>query len=1300
MVKLSTSIISRLAFGLALGNLFVYALAGLTLQRTHEQYERSARVETRNLARSLGDNVAGILDKINVGLSSVAIEVEQELAQGSINDRKLAPYLEKQKLHILDFEDLWVTDSKGDVWWGTNIPAGPPVNISDREYFQQLKNNGNPQLAISKPVIGRVTKTWSVLVAKRINHPDGSFAGTVLGSLRVVDYFTAMFAPVELGKNGVVSLRGTDMTVYVRYSKEEPAAAKVGSTEMSGESRRALEKNADSGTYMARSALDRIERMFSYQKVAGYPLYIFVGQDTGEIFAPWQREAAMTIGLALLSTIVTLLYTWSSFKRSKTALAAKEAEQQLMAKQQSQLEERVKERTEELSLANERLTAEIVERTRAETELLGEKNLSDAVINSLPGVFYMFDRQGKLLRWNDEFARLAGFTPETAAGHRLLDRVAEDDKEKVRAAVEQAYAEGQSGVNVRIVTTEGIRTFYLKARRLQNGGEQCIVGSGFDITEQERAEEAQRESETRFRTLCDHSPLGIYIIQDGRAIYVNEALGEMFGYDKAELIDGDPLTVIDPLDHARAAENMQLRLAEKDHTPRHEYLGRCRNGEARNVVIYGSTIILGNRPALIGNILDVTERRQAELELRRLNRELHAISHCNQALIRANDEKSLLNEICTIVCQKAGYRMAWVGFAEIDEEKSVRPVAWAGAVEGYLDGAAVSWADTEHGRGPTGTAIRNGQTVYTQDFAIDPRMAPWLGRALQRGYRSSISLPLRDRTNRAFGAFTIYSPEPNAFTTEEIRMLEELTNDMSFGILVLRARTEQQLAEQALRESETKFRAVFENSRDAIGVSLAGKNVYVNPAYLALFGYASADELRDTPLFEQIAPGCREQIRTIALQRAQGGAVPSRYETRGVRTDGTEFDMEVQATTFELNGQLYSLGQLRDITERKQLEQQLRQSQKMEAVGTLAGGVAHDFNNILTVISGFGTMLKMKLPADETLDNYVTQILTASDRAANLTRSLLAFSRKQLMETKEVELNSIVTGLEKILSRLIREDINLMLNLNPAELPIMADPGQIEQVLINLTANARDAISGDGTISIGSGTVELDAGSAKSLGLAEPGQYALITFSDTGMGMTEEIRQRIFEPFFTTKEVDKGTGLGLAICFGIIKQHKGGINCASAPGEGTTFRIYLPLIETQRDEDAAISVAPLVGGSGTILVVEDDEMVRQFVVDLLGEFGYTVIEARDGEEAVTKFAERANEIALCLCDVIMPKKNGWEVLQAIREQHPAARVLFMSGHQPEVYRQQIMTAEGIGFITKPVTPAELLREVREMLAGS
>jgi CheY-like chemotaxis protein len=272
-----------------------------------------------------------------------------------------------------------------------------------------------------------------------------------------------------------------------------------------------------------------------------------------------------------------------------------------------------------------------------------------------------------------------------------------------------------------------------------------------------------------------------------------------------------------------------------------------------------------------------------------------------------------------------------------------------------------------------------------------------------------------------------------------------------------------------------------------------------------------------------------------------------------------------------------------------------------------------------------------------------------------------------------------------------------MLSLNPAELPVIADQGQIEQVLINLTANAKDAILAGGTISIASGTVELDADSARPLGLVEPGHYALISFSDTGMGMTEEIRQRIFEPFFTTKEVDKGTGLGLAICFGIIKQHKGAINCSSEPGQGTTFRIYLPLVEAKQEEDGAKPVAPLVAGSETILVVEDDEMVRQFVVDLLCEFGYTVIEAHDGEEAVAKFIERANEIALCLCDVIMPKKNGWEVLQAIRGLLPSVRFLFMSGHQPEVYRQQIMTEEGVGFVTKPVTPADLLREVRAML---
>ena len=390
----------------------------------------------------------------------------------------------------------------------------------------------------------------------------------------------------------------------------------------------------------------------------------------------------------------------------------------------------------------------------------------------------------------------------------------------------------------------------------------------------------------------------------------------------------------------------------------------------------------------------------------------------------------------------------------------------------------------------------------------------------------------------------------------------------------------------------------------------------------------------------------------------------------------------------------------RDITEHRKLEEQLQQSQKMEAVGTLTGGIAHDFNNILTAIIGYGNILKMKLEQESPLMGYTDQILASAERAANLTQSLLAFSRKQVINPKPVNLNEITASVEKILLRIIGEDIELKTILSGIrDLKVMADAGQIEQVLMNLAANARDAMPEGGTLTIETGTAELDIDFLKIHEYGKPGMYAMITVTDTGHGMDENTRQRIFEPFFTTKEVGKGTGLGLSMVYGIIKQHSGYINCYSEQGKGTTFRIYLPLIKEEAKEAkaAAEGYTALTGGTETILLAEDEEEVRKLMKLVLEEAGYKVIEAVDGKEALEKFRENKDSIDLLLLDVIMPKINGKGVYEEAKKIKPDVKALFSSGYPADFIHKQGILEEGLNFISKPASPHELLKRIREAI---
>lgn len=389
-----------------------------------------------------------------------------------------------------------------------------------------------------------------------------------------------------------------------------------------------------------------------------------------------------------------------------------------------------------------------------------------------------------------------------------------------------------------------------------------------------------------------------------------------------------------------------------------------------------------------------------------------------------------------------------------------------------------------------------------------------------------------------------------------------------------------------------------------------------------------------------------------------------------------------------------------DITERKKLEVQLLQSQKMEVVGQLSGGIAHDLNNILTVIIGFSTLMEMRMSKDDPERAHLTHVLAAAERAAELTKSLLAFSRKQIINPQPVDLNQIIGKIKKFVARIIPEDINFTVTNKNEVLIVNADAGQIEQVLMNLVTNARDAMPVGGQLLIETDAVVLDESFIRTYGFGKLGPYALMTFSDSGEGMDSDICKKVFEPFFTTKEVGKGTGLGLSIVYGIIKQHNGFINVYTEPGSGTTFRIYLPLTQAAVESGLKNTAIVLKGGKETILVADDDFLVRDLLEKTLNMFGYTVIVAIDGSDALSKFSENQISINLVILDVVMPKLNGKEVYDEIRKINPAIKVIFMSGYTRDIIHKRGVLDESVQFIPKPLDPKKLLLKIRNVLDGS
>ncbi len=499
---------------------------------------------------------------------------------------------------------------------------------------------------------------------------------------------------------------------------------------------------------------------------------------------------------------------------------------------------------------------------------------------------------------------------------------------------------------------------------------------------------------------------------------------------------------------------------------------------------------------------------------------------------------------------------------------------------------------------------------------------------------------------------------------------------------------------------EQLFSLIGENAADMIAVvTVHGERLYNSPSYEKVLGY-TPEELEKTSAYEQIHPDDQPAVK-LAAEEAKKSGVGRRVEYRIRHKSGEWRVLESTASAVRnSDGEVEKLIIVnRDITERKHLEQQLLLSQRLEAVGKLSGGVAHDFNNILGVIIGYSEALQQMMPADDPMREAVDEIEKAGRRAAALTQQLLAFSRKQVLEPKILDLNSIVADVEKMLRRLIGEDLELQIVPAPALGRVKADRGQIEQVILNLAVNARDAMPQGGKLKIETMNADLDENDARRLRYVIPGQYVMLQVSDTGTGMSAEVQSHIFEPFYTTKEQGKGTGLGLATVYGVIKQSGGYIWLESEVGKGSKFQVYLPRAEGVEPETARSkpSFEAEAHGPATILVAEDEASLRKLTCNTLKQSGYKVLEAKDGPEAVEIARQYRGDIHLLFTDVVMPGMSGHELAEKLSSERPGIRVLYTSGYTDGAVATHGVLESGVVILRKPFSRAELQQNVGRML---
>lgn len=767
--------------------------------------------------------------------------------------------------------------------------------------------------------------------------------------------------------------------------------------------------------------------------------------------------------------------------------------------------------------------------------------------------------------------------------------------------------------------------------------------------ERRRTEETLRQSEQRYRALAESAQDFIFILnKDGSIQYVNRFGAKEFGYCQGEIIGKNMKEIFPPPVSERQWSNLQ-KVIESGKPCNIEQPTRFPN---RELWLNTSLIPLKNEGGEVTSILgisrDITERRRTEEEIRKLNQFLEAVIDNANIWVDVLDEKGNV-----LMWNKAAEAMSGYSRAEVIGNDKVWE--WLYPEEKYRRGIVERVAaglEKEESREGIETIIRTKSGAE--------RVISWYSRNLSN------------------------------------------EKGVLMGLIALgRDVTEQKRAEGALRESEETLRLFLNANPDTmLLIDLQGTILVANESLSKGLG-KPIDEIIGFCLYDLLSEDIA-RTRKSHLDGVVRTGEAIRFEDTRMGRDYETFAYPV----FDGEGKVIKVAILGfDITMRKKMEQeiaklqeQFRQVQKMEAIGHLAGGIAHDFNNLLTVIQGYSQISLMDLEEASPFRENIEEIRQAAERAAHLTRQLLAFSRKQVLEMKVLDLNSIVRNLDKMLRRVIGEDIELFLLSSEDPGRVKVDHGQIEQVLLNLAVNARDAMPSGGKLIIETAIVDLDEVYARTHVSVKPGRYVMLSMTDTGVGMSPDVLKQIFEPFFTTKERGKGTGLGLSTVYGIVKQSGGNIWVYSEPGKGTTFKIYLPKVDDPLEEPLEKRMRKeLPGGGETILVVEDEQTVRKLTVKLLKQQGYKVLEAQHWEEALILCKESQYPIHLILTDVVMPEVNGPQLMERLKEVRRDFRVIYMSGYADNTIVKLGILDQGISFLQKPFTQDSLLHKVREVL---
>ncbi len=803
-----------------------------------------------------------------------------------------------------------------------------------------------------------------------------------------------------------------------------------------------------------------------------------------------------------------------------------------------------------------------------------------------------------------------------------------------------------------------------------------------------QAELALRASEERYRALIETSPDAIILLDSGfNILFCNQRATALHGFGNAAYLLNHPVQeLIAPEDRPRVLERLRQTLHQNlAYSVECELLKKSGDHFSAEISISQFINSADQSAQFVLVTRDITGRKRAEAEIKRRNRELTLLNQIIAASAASLEPEGILEVVCRELIHALDMSYANAGL--FNETKSeIRIVAEHNArqMPGELNDIILVSASP-----PIQFLLTHHCPLVVTDIQTEARLAQIRDRLQQRGTVSLLLLPLLVE-GRVVGSLDLESDRLHQFTSEEISLVWSVADQVA-GVL----------ARALLIQTREQLSAAIDQAGEAVIITNPnGTITHVNPAFERITGYSYNEVIGQNPRFfkhEQSETDFYQQFWfTVSAGEVWHGRMVNR------KKDGTLYTSDATITPVRgENGAIVSyVGIQHDVTSQLQLEEQLRQSQKMEEIGRLAGGIAHDFNNLLTVINGYSDLLLTRYPDPQDPQRLdLEQIKKAGTRASALTHQLLAFSRKQPLQPQVLNLNHVVNNAHQLLRRLIGEDLELTLDLNPNLVQVMADPGQFEQIILNLAVNARDAMSQGGKLVIATDNVILDEVSVRPHAEVMPGSYVLLAVTDTGTGMNQDTLAHIFEPFFTTKEQGKGTGLGLATVQSIVRQHGGHIWVDTALGQGTTFKVYLPQLKTLSElPQESSSPSELPRGSETILVVEDELSVREIMCHILQANGYTIHQAASGPEAINFCQETQPEnIHLLLTDMVMPGMNGQSLASNLRKRYPQLKVLFTSGYLESNLARETTSEISVVFLQKPFTPDTLTRKVREIL---